>query len=78
MTLVVNLYEAGEGGSYQVASVPNIGLLENLGVRGGTNVTVHSRYAMGGPVILRVEDAFSVAVGKDIATQIAVRRKAAS
>jgi len=37
---VVNLYKAGKGGSFRVASVPKIGLLESLGLRVGTNVTV--------------------------------------
>jgi len=75
---VVNLYEAGKGESFQVDSVPKIGMLENLGLRVGTQVTVQSRYAFGGPVLLRVEGAFAVAIGKDIATQIAVRRVVAS
>jgi len=71
--IIVNLYEANRGGTFQVASVPKIGLLENLGLRIDTQVTVQSRYALGGPVLLRVEGAFTVAIGKDIATQIAVR-----
>jgi len=33
---------------------------------------------LGGPVLLRVEGAFDVAIGKDIATQIAVMSIAAS
>jgi len=78
MTHVVNLYKANKGGTFQVESVPKIGLLENLGLRIGTQVTVQSRYALGGPVLLRVEGAFAVAIGKDIATQIAVRSIIAS
>jgi len=70
---VVNLYQANRGGSFQVESVPKIGLLENLGLRVGTNIKVQDRYALGGPVLLKVENAFAVAIGKDIATQIAVR-----
>jgi len=75
-TLTTNLYEAKAKCDFQVASVPDIGLLESLGVRAGTQVTVQNRYALGGPVLLRVEGAFSVAVGKDIAKQIAVRELA--
>jgi len=70
---ITNLYEAKKNQVFQVASVPNIGLLENLGLRNGTKVVVQSRYALGGPVLLRVENTFAVAIGKDIATQIAVR-----
>ena len=73
MSRTMNLYEAKKNGIFQVTSVPNIGLLENLGLRNGTRVVVQSRYALGGPVLLRVENAFAVAIGKDIATQISVR-----
>ena len=72
MNLITNLYDAKRNGSFQVASVPNIGLLQNLGLRAGTKVRVQNRYSLGGPVLLRVEDTYSVAIGKDIATQIAV------
>jgi len=70
---IVNLYEAKKNNTFQIAFVPNIGLLQNLGIRIGTQVVVQSRYALGGPVLLRIEDTFAVAIGKDIATQIAVK-----
>jgi len=69
----VNLYSAKKTGTFQVVSVPDIGLLENLGLRTGTQVTLQNRYSLGGPVLLRVEDAYSVALGKDIAKQITVQ-----
>ena len=74
----MSLYEAKKAGTFQVASVPQIGLLEGMGLRIGTKVTVQNRYGLGGPVLLRVEGAYSVALGKDIAQQIAVRETAAS
>ena len=67
-----NLYEAKKGITFSVKSVPDIGLLENLGVRAGTQVAVKNRYALGGPVLLYVENTYSVAIGKDIAKQIMV------
>ena len=73
MALTTNLYQAKKNNVFQVASVPNIKLLENLGLRKGTQVFVKGRYAFGGPVLLRVQNSFVVAVGKDIATQIAVK-----
>ncbi|MCL2376543.1 MAG: ferrous iron transport protein A [Defluviitaleaceae bacterium] len=73
MSKIINLYEAKKNGVFQVTSVPDIGLLENLGLRNGTKVVVESRYALGGPVLLRIENTFAVAIGKDIATQIAVK-----
>jgi Fe2+ transport system protein FeoA len=68
-----NLYDANKNKQLQIVALPNIGLLKNLGVRIGSNVKVQNRYALGGPVLLQVEGAFSVALGKDIATQIAVK-----
>jgi len=70
---MINLYEANKRGTFQVLSVPGIGLLENLGVRTGTQITLQNRFALGGPVLLRVEGAYSVALGKDIAKQITVQ-----
>ncbi|MCL2236528.1 MAG: ferrous iron transport protein A [Defluviitaleaceae bacterium] len=73
---MINLYEAKKSKAFQVVSVPAVGLLENLGLRTGTRVFIESRYALGGPVLLRVENTFAVALGKDIATQISVKEVA--
>jgi len=72
----LSLYEAKTKGTFQVASIPQIGLLENMGLRIGTKITVKNRYALGGPVLLVVEGAYCVAIGKDIAQQIAVKEVA--
>ena len=74
----MNLYEAKKQGRFQVTSIPQIKLLENLGIRTGTQLSVKSRYALGGPVLLRVEGAFDLALGKDIARQIAVKEASAT
>ncbi|MCL2842971.1 MAG: ferrous iron transport protein A [Oscillospiraceae bacterium] len=68
-----NLYEMKSEGILQVTSVPDISLLDNLGLRAGTQVMILIRYKLGGPVLLRVEGAYSVALGKDIAQQISVQ-----
>lgn len=73
MTGTINLYDAKKTGVFQVASIPSVGLLQNLGLRVGTNIAVQNRYAWGGPVVLRVEGSFALALGKDIATQITVK-----
>ena len=75
---IINLYEAQQNSHFQVASMPNIGLLQNLGLRVGSKIMVQNRYGLGGPVLLRVEDTFAIAIGKDIATQIAVEEVKAS
>jgi len=69
----MNLYSAKKNARLQIISVPGIELLEGLGLRSGTTIVVKSRYGLGGPVLLRVADSFDVAIGKDIATQIAVK-----
>jgi len=74
----MSLYEAKKKGMFQVTSVPDIGLLEHLGLRVGTQIAVQNRYALGGPVLLRVEGAYSIALGKDIAKQIGVCEVSAS
>lgn len=75
MTLsAINLYKSAKKQPLKVISTPKNNLLENMGLRVGSEVKIENRYAFGGPVLLRVEDSFVVAIGKDIATQIAVRR----
>ena len=69
----ISLYEAEKRKAYQVASVPDIPLLENMGLRPGANIAVQNRYALGGPALVRVEGAYDLALGKDIAKQIAVK-----
>lgn len=71
--MLTNLYEANIDEALEVVSVPNIALLKSLGVRKGVKLAVQTRYSFGGPVLLKMEDAYSVAIGKDIATQIAVK-----
>ncbi|MCL2093120.1 MAG: ferrous iron transport protein A [Treponema sp.] len=68
-----NLYEARQGGTFFLCSVPPIPLLENMGLRAGTQVKLQNRYALGGPVLLRVEGAFDLALGKEVAQGIRVQ-----
>jgi Fe2+ transport system protein FeoA len=71
----VCLYEAKKRSEVLIVSVPEsktFELLNSLGVRVGTRVKIQNRYAFGGAVLLRVEDTYSVALGKDVAKQITV------
>jgi len=77
-SVTISLYEAEKNKTFQVSSAPNIKLLESLGLRIGTMVTILNRYTFDGPVLLRVEDTYSLAIGKDIATQIGVKEVAVS
>ncbi|MCL2087116.1 MAG: ferrous iron transport protein A [Oscillospiraceae bacterium] len=71
MSKLFNLYERKRG-TFKLTALPKISLLENLGLRNGTLVTTQNRYSFGGPVLLKVEGAYCVALGKDIAKQIYV------
>jgi Fe2+ transport system protein FeoA len=70
-----NLYQSNRGDAFRISAVPNNGLLYNIGLRRGSSVRVLNRYGFGGPVLLRVENAFDVAVGKDIAKLIEVENE---
>lgn len=72
----MNLYNAKKNTALQILSLPDISLLNNLGLNKNRQVTVQTRYAFGGPVLLRVQNDFSIAIGKDVAEQIAVKEVA--
>ena len=72
----MNLYDANKNDPLAVVSVPDIELLRGLGVRVGTPVAVQGRHAFGGPVLLRIDGTYTVALGKSIATQITVQGQA--
>ena len=72
MKKIFNLYEAKVSEPFFVVSAPEITLLENLGIRQGMQVCIQNRYGFGGPVLLLVDDAYTVALGKDIAMLIFV------
>ncbi|MCL2438469.1 MAG: ferrous iron transport protein A [Coriobacteriia bacterium] len=71
-----DLYKVPVRREYTVVSVPEIGLLQGLGIRSGTRVALQDRYAFGGPALLSIEDTYTVALGKDVASQIAVQEAA--
>jgi len=66
------LYKVKKGSKYTVVSVPEITLLNSIGIRAGLHIRVQSHYFFGGPVLLRVEETYTVALGKQIANQIFV------
>jgi Fe2+ transport system protein FeoA len=68
----INLYKADRKSELVVINVPDIALLKSLGIRFGTHVRLLYRYCFGGAVVLRIEDAYTVALGKDVAVQVGV------
>jgi Fe2+ transport system protein FeoA len=69
---MISLYTAQKGAAFTIAAVPNIALLAGMGLRVGSNIIVQHRYALGGPVLLRVEDTYTIALGKDVALHVQV------
>lgn len=69
----MNLYKVKKNSIYQVTEVPDEGLLENLGIRVGSEIEVKMRYRLSGPVLLCVEGSYTVALGKDVAKMIKVK-----
>ena len=67
-----SLYAAQKNIALRVVAAPDVAQLANLGLRPGTRLAVENRYRLGGPVLLKVEDSFNVAIGKDIAEHIEV------
>jgi len=69
----INLYESTKAKTFEVLSTPDIKLLEHMGLREGVQVTVQNRYGLGGPILLRVEDSYTIALGKDLAKLVSVK-----
>ena len=66
------LYKVKKLHRYRVVSVPEIAQLNGIGIRVGLNIYIQNHFFLGGPVLLRVDDAYTVALGKGIANQIFV------
>lgn len=67
----ITLYDVKKSKKCRVKSIPDIPLLESLGISNDTIITVNNKYAFGGPVLLKVDTA-TIAVGKDVAEKILV------
>ncbi len=66
-----NLYEADINKIYEVKNIPNVDLLNSLGVFQGAKITKKATYNMGGPVLILIANR-EVAIGKDTAILIEV------
>jgi Fe2+ transport system protein FeoA len=69
---MMSLYKSALNREYRITHVPELGILKGLGVRKGTRLQPVHRYFLGGPVLVIVDGAYSVALGKDAALQIQV------
>lgn len=68
-----SIYNVKDGFKYIVTSAPELGILKSLGIVKDAIVHKQRTYKFGGPVLLKVESS-EIAIGKDIAENIAVRR----
>ncbi len=68
------LYHAKDNQEYAVTSIPEVHLLEVLGVFVGSKVMKKATYSGGGPALVTVEGR-EVAIGKDYAMAIEVEEQ---
>lgn len=69
----MELYNCTNDETYQVIAVPDMALLNNLGVFVGAKILKKTTYKMGGPVLVLINSR-EVAIGKDLATKIQVEK----
>lgn len=67
----MELYNSENDQTYKVIAVPNVTLLNTLGVFIGAKIVKKNTYKMGGPVLVAIGSR-EVAIGKDLAVQIQV------
>lgn len=66
-----SLYNVPDNCNYTVADVPNVKVLNSLGIFPGSVVRKKKKYGLGGPVLINLATR-ELALGKDIATAILV------
>ena len=70
---ITSLYEADDRRQDVVTSTPSVASLKSLGIMENAVVEKKMTYRLGGPVLLKV-DSSEIAVGKEFAEKIMVRR----
>lgn len=56
---------------YKIISIPDVDVLESLGIREGDTVTKKHTYAFGGPTVVKIDDR-EVAMGGKVASRVIV------
>ena len=69
----LNIYNAQDNNQYTITNAPDLGILKSLGIVENACVHKMMTHRMGGPVLIKVESS-EIAIGKDIAERIMVRR----
>lgn len=68
-----SIYYVKDNLQYVITSAPELGILKSLGIVKNAKVRKKMTHKLGGPVLLMVESS-EIAIGKDIAEKILVRR----
>ncbi|HOA79570.1 MAG TPA: FeoA family protein [Defluviitaleaceae bacterium] len=68
-----SIYYAPDNMKYVITNAPKLGILKSLGIIKNACVYKVMTHGLGGPVLLKVESS-DIAIGKDIAEKILVRR----
>lgn len=66
-----SLYTVPDNRDYTISSVPDVKILNSLGIFPGSTVRKKKKYGLGGPVLINLATR-ELALGKDIATAILV------
>ncbi len=69
----MELYNSNNDEWYQVIDIPDMALLNTLGVFVGAKILKKFTYKMGGPVLILINSR-EVAIGKDLALKIQVEK----
>lgn len=70
-----SLYTVPDDCCYKVSEVPDVSLLDSLGIFPGTVVCKKKRFRFGGPVLVKLATR-EIALGKDVADAILVEKEA--
>ncbi|MGF7184383.1 ferrous iron transport protein A [Desulfitispora alkaliphila] len=68
----MTLYTIKNKDCYIIDKLPQIGLLNSLGMREGAVVSIMSKQPLGGPVVVKLGGR-CLAISKDVAEQITVK-----
>lgn len=68
-----SIYNAQDNYQYTITKAPELAILKSLGIVENASVYKVMTHRLGGPVLIKV-DSSEIAIGKDIAERIMVRR----
>ena len=67
----MNLSKVESNKVYKIISIPDVDMLESIGIRAGDTVIKKLTYPLGGPTIVEIDNR-EVAIGNKVAIRVAV------